>query len=573
MKRFRLYSLATFAVFAIILSGCDNVKKMKEFADQVETKLSPNPLEVHADKVSGTIEGTFPAKYFNKKATLEITPVLMYEGGELALPVKVLQGESVTENNQVIPFEAGGKFAHNFTFDYTDAMMKSELELRFVIIHKDKKIPIDLPRKVGIGIISTYKLVELNPKPIMLKENNYIKVISSKEEAQFNFVVNRSDIRKTELTRDDIKTLENFIVNTKKEEKLKLKDIKVSAYASPEGRLAVNEKLSVDRGKNAEKWLADLFKKSKIDGKPADFVSINTTSEDWEGFQKLVKESNIQDKELVLRVLSMYSDPEVREKEIRNMSKVFIVLQEKILPELRRSRMVANVDKVGYSDQEFLKMVQENKMDNLKVEELFYAASICTDDNSKIKVYNKAAELYNDVRAHNNIAYYNILSNNIAEAKVALTKAAAVDANNAAVKNNQGCVAMLEGNIEEALRLFTSGANAGPDAKYNLGIISILKSQYFAAVEYLAGSDSFNQGLAMLLTNKNDAAKNTFQKVNSAKASYGLAIVGARTNDETMVVTNLRNAFSKDASLKARAKKDVEFRNYFQNDAFNAIVQ
>jgi hypothetical protein len=571
MKRIKISFLALTALAALILSSCGGVDKMKQLPEGFVLKVTPNPLEVHGNMVKGTIEGTIPAKYFNKKAKVEVTPVLVYEGGELVLPIKILQGEDVQENNQVIPFEAGGSFKHDIEFEYKDAMIKSDLELRLVIFYKDKKIPFDAPQKIGVGVIATPKLVDFSPKPSMLKDN-FVRVTSKESTAQINYVIQRSDVRKSELTKEEIATLEKFIAETAQATDKELKTVKISSYASPDGPEAMNDKLSKERGKAAEKWLGDIFKKAKLTGKPGDFVKAETTSEDWDGFQKLVQASDIQDKELILRVLSMYSDPIVREKEIKNMSKVFKVLAEKVLPELRRSKMIAKVDNVGYSDEQFKEMVENNNMDNLKVEEILYAATLFTDHDTKLKVYQKAAALHNDVRAHNNVAYIAILKGDVSTAKAAVEAASAVDATNPAVKNNKACVALMEGKYAEAESLFLGATNAGPEVKASLGAFAIAKGQYPAAVEYLAGTDSFNQGLAMLLTNKNDAAKNTFQKVDSAKSFYGLAIVGARIQDENMILNNLRTAIGKDASLKARAKVDLEFRNYFQNDAFKAIV-
>ena len=484
----------------------------------------------------------------------------------------MLQGESVEDNNQAISYDAGGSFKHEVEFDYIDAMMKSDLELRFVIIYKDERIPFDVPYKAGVGVIATSKLVDLTPKPIMLKDN-FQRVVSENEEAQINFVIQRSDVRRAELTKEEVKSLEDFIANAAAEEKVELKGVNVSAYASPDGPESLNEKLSKDRGTNTEKWLGGVFKKAKVEGKPADYVNVQTIGEDWDGFQKLVQASDIQDKELILRVLSMTSDPQVREKEIKNLSKVYMVLAEKILPELRRSKMTVNVEKIGYSDEELMEMIESKNIDGLNVEEMLYAASICQDIDTKLSVYKKAAEVHNDFRAHNNIAFINLKNGKVAEAKTALEAASALDANNPVVKNNLGCVAMHEGNIEEAQNLFLGATNAGPDVKYNLGIVAIINNKYPAAVEYLAGTDSFNQGLAMLLTNKNDAAKNTFAKVDEAKAYYGIAIVGARIGDEAMILDNLRTAVAKDASLKKHAMKDLEFRNYLQNEAFTAILQ
>ncbi|MDD2279311.1 MAG: hypothetical protein PHD06_02125 [Bacteroidales bacterium] len=572
MRKIKFNVLALFALAAMILSSCGGVDKMKEFAEGTNFKVTPNPLEVHGNIVKGEINGTFPAKYFNKKAILEITPVVVYDGGELPLAVKMLQGESVEDNHQAIPYEAGGSFKHEVEFEYIDAMMKSDLELRFVIIYKDKRIPFDVPFKAGVGVIATSKLVDLNPRAIMLKDD-FQKVVSKNEEAQINFAIQRSDIRKTELTKEEVKALEGFIATVAAEGKMELKGVNVSAYASPDGPEALNEKLSKERGTSTEKWLGGVFKNAKMEGKPADYVKVQTTSEDWDGFQKMVQASDIQDKELILRVLSMYSDPQVREKEIKNLSKVYMVLAEKILPELRRSKMTVNVDKLGYSDEELMELIKNNDLDGLNVEEMLYAASICQDIDNKLSIYTKAAETHKDFRAYNNIAFINLKNGKVAEAKTALEAASAIDANNAVVKNNLGCVAMHEGNLEEAEKLFLSATNAGVDVKYNLGIIAIINNKYPAAVEYLAGTDSFNQGLAMLLTNKNDAAKNTFVKVDEAKAFYGLAIVGARIGDEAMILDNLRTAVGKDASLKKRAVKDLEFRNYLQNEAFSAILQ
>jgi len=558
---------AIIALAALVLGGCGGVEKMKEVPAGFTLKVTPNPMEVHGNKVKATIEGTIPAKYFNKKAIVEITPVIVYKGGELALPVKTLQGEDVQANNQVINYEAGGSWKHDVEFDYKDEMFSCTLECRFVITYKDKKVPFDAPQKVGIGTLATYKLVDIDPKPIMLSDK-FVRVNPEQKEAQINFVIQKSDIRKSELTKDELKVLNDFLVAASQAKNKEVKEIKVSAYASPDGPEKLNEKLSQDRGKNTDKYLADVFKKAKV--KNAKAATVETTSEDWDGFQKAVQASDVEDKELIIRVLSMYSDPEVREKEIKNLSKVYKVLAEKILPQLRRSKMIAKVDVIGFSDDTLKYMVENNTYDNLNVEEMLYAATLITDVNKKIEVYMKAGEKFNCPRGYNNAAYFQIQNKNIAAAKAALDKIPA-DQKIPAVANNRGCIALIEGKIDEAEKLFTEAANAGNEVKYNLGIIAILKNQYPAAAEYLSGTDSFNQGLALLLNAKVDAAKNTFAKVETAKGYYGRAIVGARLQEEATVLNNLRTAIGKDASLKDRAKEDVEFRNYFQNEAFKAI--
>ena len=571
MKRIRFQHLAFIAVVALILSGCGGVEKMKQLPVGSIFKVTPNPLEVHGNKVKATIEGTVPAKYFNKKAIVDVTPVLVYQGGELALTAKTLQGQDVQANNQVISYDAGGSFKIDIEFDYKDEMFKSDLELRFVISYKDKKIPFDAPVKIGVGVLATYKLVDIDPKPTMMKGNNFVRVVPDKKDGQINYVISKSDVRKTELTKDDVKLLQDFIAQSVVDKKKEFKGVSVSAYASPDGPEVDNAKLSTERGKSAEKWLADIFKKAKVDTKDKNFVTVQTTAEDWDGFQTIIGASDVQDKELILRVLSMYSDPAVREKEIKNLSKVYLVLAEKILPQLRRSKMTANVNLVGYSDEELVNKLNTNTYDSLTLEETMYAVGLIADADKKIEVYNKVAVKFNDVRAYNNIAYLYLLKKDVANAKLALDKVVA--STEPSVINNRGCVALIEGDTDGAEKLFASATNAGPDVKYNLGIIAIIKNQYPAAVEYLGGSDSFNQGLSLLLTGKNDAAKNTFTKVETAKGFYGLAIVGARITDEAMVLTNLRTALGKDAALKVRAKNDLEFLKYFQNDAFKAIVE
>ncbi len=558
---------AIIALAAVILSACGGVEKMKELPAGFTLKVTPNPMEVHGNKVKATIEGTIPAKYFNKKATVEITPVIVYNGGELTLPVKVLQGEDVQANNQVINYEAGGSWKHDVEFDYKDEMFRCDIELRFVILYKDKKVPFEAPQKIGIGTLATYKLVDIDPKPIMLKDK-FVRVTPEQKEAQINFVIQKSDIRKSELTKEELKVLNDFLLAASQAKNKEVKEIKVSAYASPDGPEKLNEKLSQERGKNTDKYLADVFKKAKI--KDAKAATVETTTEDWDGFQKAVQTSDVEDKELIIRVLSMYSDPEVREKEIKNLSKVYKVLAEKILPELRRSKMIASVDNIGLSDDTLKYMVENNAYDSLNVEEMLYAATLVSDVNKKIEVYMKAGEKFNCPRGYNNAAYLHLMNKDVAAAKAALDKIPA-DQKIPAVTNNRGCVALMEGNYDEAEKLFTEAADAGNEVKYNLGIIAILKNQYPAAAEYFAGTDSFNQGLALLLNGKVDAAKNTFAKVETAKGYYGRAIVGARMSEEATVLDNLRTAIGKDANLKARAKDDVEFRNFFQNEAFKAI--
>lgn len=553
-------------IAALVVGACGDLEKMKELPEGFTLKCTPNPVEVHANKVKATIEGTIPAKYFAKQAIVNIAPFVVYEGGELALPVKTLQGEDVQANNQVISFDAGGSFKHEVEYDYIDAMLSCRLEARLSITYKDKTENVQAPQFLAVGTVATYKLVETDPKPSFMQDN-FVRVTSDQKEARIQFVVRKADIRKSELTKDDIKALNDFLVDAAKAQNKEIKELSISSYASPEGPIDFNTKLSADRGKNTDNYLDGIFKKAKVSNSVE--VKVDSRNEDWEGFQTAVQASDIEDKDLVLRVLSMYSDPDVREKEIKNLSKVYKVLEQKILPDLRRSVMTAKIDLMGFSDDTLKYMVENNAYENLNEEEMLHAASLVEGDK-QLEVYNKAAEKFNSLRAYNNIAFHKINAKDADGAAAALEKIAADD-KTPAVVNNRGCVAMLKGDMETAQTLFNEAANAGPEVKYNLGILAILNNQYPAALEYFAGTDSFNQGLAALLNGKVDAAKNTFAQVETAKGYYGRAIVGARLQEEATLFENLRKAFDKDASLKDRAKKDAEFYKFLENEAFKVL--
>lgn len=568
MKRIRLSLLAFAVASAALLVGCDNPEKMKDLPQEALPKMDPNPLVLVGKTVEGNISGTFPAKYFNKKAKVELIPVLKYEGGELVLPSKIYQGEDIAENNAVISFDLGGPYANDFSFEYKDEMMRSDMELRMNLYVKDKKIPFDGAWKVGTGIITTQLLADLTSEPTMLP-HNFQRDRTEETSARINFAIQSSDIRAGELSREDVKTLQDAIAGLSKNQKETLKGISIKAYASPDGPVDLNDNLSKGRGKTTQNWLEGLLKKGSVTGS----VRVEEESTDWEGFKQMVEASDIEDKDMILRVLSMYSDPEVRNREMHNLGKVFTVLAEEVLPKLRRSQMTASVEIKGRTDDEIRAMVDEGKIGELALNEALFAVTLYPEADKKAELYNEIAKKHNDVRVYNNLACIYLNEGNVADAKAALTKAAAIDATNPSVLNNQGVIAMREGNPEEAEKLFVRATDAGPVVKTNLGACAILKGLYPAAVEYLAGTGSFNQGLALLLTDKNDAAKNVFNDLKTAKAYYCLAILGARTGDEKMVLDNLREAFSMDSNLKNRAKKDAEFIKFAANEVYMGLLQ
>lgn len=555
-------------VGAAMLMGCDNPEKMKDVPQDAFPRMDPNPMVLQGKTVTGKITGKFPPKYFNKNAKLELIPVLVYGGTEQALPSRTYQGEKVTENNPVINYENGGSFSIDYSFPYKEEMMQSEMELRYVLLYKDKQVPFDAPIKLGPGINVTQLLADYEAEPVLLG-HKYTGDKLSTQQAQINFAMQRSDVRSGELTKDDVKALQAAIKGLNDNQKAELKGIDVYAYASPDGPVDLNDKLSRDRGAVAEKWVGATLKKSKVN---ADLVSVKERATDWEGFRDMVQNSEMEDKDMILRVLEMYADPDTRNREMHNLGKVFHVLAEEILPKLRRARMVANITVKGYTDQEFMDMVNNDRAGELELEEGLYAATLVTDFQKKAEVYKSLCDRYpQDVRPFNNLAYVYLKQNRFTEAKEQLDKATAIESENPFVLNNLGVYEMGRNNEVEAEKYFTRATAAGDVVKGNLGVCEIMKGNYNKARDFMVGMTSFNAGLARLLSGELDAAKNTFSEVKSAKAYYGLAIIGARNSDETMIVNNLKEAFNMDGSLKDRAKKDVEFAKFLQSAAVAAL--
>lgn len=570
----RINYLVSFLFAALILSSCGGLDKMKEEASNLQYNVTPKVLEMHANKVEYEITGDIPAEWFNKKAIVEFTPVYKYDGGEEVLESKTYQGESVEANNKVIAFETGGAIEFSGEFEYTEAMRRGELEMRAVATIKDDDL--ELPAfKLADGIISTPLLVMVDPMPIAASDK-FERVVTETQKADIHYVIQRSNIRKSELTAEDVKELEKFVKEANKKANKDFKNIEISAYASPDGPEKLNERLSVERKKSADNYLAKVIDKAKVKDKDAKALyNMKSTAEDWEGFKKLVEESTLEDKELILRVLSMYSDPVVREKEIKNMSATFETLADDILPKLRRSEIFVNIDKIGFSDEEILDLAVNNP-DTLNVEELLYAAKLTEDLEGKADIYKTATEKFEGCqRAHNNLGYVYILMDNLTDAKASLEKANEIKEGNAIVNNNLGVVALKEGDKESAEKYFLDATDAGNSVDYNLGIIKIMDGEYEAAVNYFQNHKTFNTALAMLLAGKNDSAAKTIDVVEDEDPmnDYLKAVISARIGDEGMTMNSLRTAVEKDPELKAFAKDDLEFRSYFENETFKSIVE
>jgi len=553
MKR-KLAFAATLALVLAIVS-CSSPLNMKKAAKDVAITCTPQPLEIKGNVIQAEWTATFPEKYFNKKAGLQLLPVLVYQGGEKEGPVKRLQGEKVYDNYEPIK-NAGGKTSQSLKFDYVPGMEKCHLELRAKLLYKNKEYDFDEPYLLANGAISAAMLVD-NTGVVELLKDNYKKYTYDQKAAEIKYEYNKSNVRKTELTKDEIKELKAFVDNAIADgNKMQYEGMEISSYASPEGTLSRNEVLSAERGQTANTAFDNLY--SKKETKPEGPVAVKNTAEDWEGFQQLVSQSTIDDKNLILRVLSMYQDPMIREKEIRSMSKVFTVLEEKILPELRRSILTAKIKVNNFSDEELLALVGTQSINNLDVEALLYAATLFKDDDydAKAQIYKKAVEKYEDDRAINNYGAMLLKQGKVDEAKTVLEKASKKSGE---LLNNLGLAQLRSGNISDAAKSF-SQANT-PAAKQNLAAISIINGDYKTAASSLDGTSSFNEALVKYINGNSAGAKSALEKVNdtTGKAAYLKAVIAAKDGDTSNVTKYLSEAFAKDATLKAKAQSDIAF--------------
>ena len=571
MKKIRSYFILILA--ASFLSGCAGLNKMKKEAGDINYEVTPKVLEAHGGLVNVTIKGTFPEKYFNKKATLALTPVLTYAGGETAFDkVQVLQGEKVMANNKVISY-SGGDFTYTSAIPYTDAMKRSELVLRTNASMGNKSLDFD-PLKLADGVIATSTLVEKDAKGSIMPDQ-YVRIVPETKVADINYVINQAVVRSSELKRDDVVALKDYIVAADADPNKEIKSAVTSSYASPDGKFDQNEKLSGRRGVSADKVLKNEFKKIEV-AKEDGFFSTITTAEDWEGFKTEVENSSIPDKDLILRVLSMYSDPDVREREIRNMSAAFEVLKTDILPKLRRSKLIVNVDNIGRTDEQILAQMRSDPK-VLSLEEMLHAGALTSDLNEKLAFYKSTADAHPKcVRAHNNVAVTYLYLGKPDDAIAALDKAKAI-ANNDVVKSNTAFAYILKGDIAKAEELFNSMTATTPESRYGLGIVAITKGEYDKAVNSFGNEASNNLALAQILKGDVNRAKTTLESLTgeakTALTSYLKAIVGSRLDDKAYTLNALKEAASLSPELRAAMKNDIEFAKYFSDSSFAGLFQ
>ena len=550
----KLY-LPLVALLVLAFSSCSKMGELS--ADYFTT--NPEVLEAVGGKVPVTITGKFPEKYFKKNAIVEVTPVLRWDGGEAKGQPATFQGEKVQGNDQTISYKTGGTYTMKASFDYVPEMAKSELYLDFKIKKGKKEYTIPSV-KIADGVIATSELPTVNSANAALAPDAFQRIIKQAKEAQIMFLIQQANLRANELKSESLKDFNKQVVTVAGDTKnYKLNNIEVSAYASPDGGVKLNTTLAENRQNNTEKYLNKELKKGKIETT----VDTKYTAQDWDGFQELVSKSNIQDKDLILRVLSMYNDPEQRETEIKNISSVYKTLADEILPQLRRARLTANYDIIGRSDDEINEAFNTDAK-VLSVEELLYAATLTNDNARKEAIFTKTTQLYpNDFRAYNNLGELAFAAGDAAKAESYFKQAASKNANAPEVNANLGLCELVKGNVAAAESYLgkATGANAANEA---LGNLYIKQGQYDRAVNAFGDAKTNSAAQAQILAKDYNKAKATLSAIKNpdAMTDYLMAIVGARTNNASLVSSSIKSAIAKDASMAQRAANDREFAKF-----------
>lgn len=560
----------------VVFTSCDGLKKMLKKQKDIKYTVTPNPIEMHGDSVVLSASGKFSEKLFQKKVTLTVTPVIKYAGGEKALKPIVLVGEKATTSGQKISY-TGGSF--NYTsekFAFDPAMRNAKIEIRATGQFKSKTKDFD-PVPLADGTMATSLLVRNDEKTIMAKDA-FVKVVPANQNTHIYYQLNQSTVRPTEMKTEEMKAINDFIAKNLSNPFYEFKGISVSAYASPDGETDKNENLAKDRAKSGSEAMMAEFKKNKDKevsfGKTKEQFVVGTTREDWEGFKSLMEQSTMADKDLILRVLGMYSDADQRRKEIKNLSKTYVELADKILPKLRRSEITVNVDKKSRNDDQ-IKALATTTPDSLSLEELLYIGNLITDINTKAQVYRAAEKQYgNDWRTSNNLGCVLLMQNKISEAGEAFKRAEKVANGQPAVFNNLGAIEAKNGNRTAAMELYNKAGNS-PETNYNKGIIEIRNGKYNDAVSNFGNFNGHNKALAQLMSGSAAAVKETIDASNEKEMAYSYylkAVSMARQGNSAETVSNLKTAIEKDGSLKTYAKDDAEFIKMRDKTEFTSLV-
>ena len=542
---------------AALISGC-GLDKMANKYETVSFTTTPPTLQAHGGKVALSLDATFAEKYFAKKATVDFTPVLVYNGGETAFKTITIQGEEATGGEATIFNATGGSFKYNDAISYSDEMMSSTLELRAVAKQKDKEKVLG-PVNIANGVIATSTRVQ-DTEDLANNNHGYEHETILEETATIYFLVNQSNIRTTEKSDDDIKALKTFAKNG-----YKTHSIEIISYASPEGSVNMNDNVSDNRMKSTLNYTKRLLRSLKVEGaKNSDLYTETSVGEDWEGFESIVQGSNIKDKRRINKIVNSIADVEVREQQIRDLAEIYDALEDDVLPQLRKATIIIRSYQPKRTDEE-IATLSTTTPEELDVKELLFSATLTSDEITQTTIYNKAVELHNDWRGYNNIACMYLAKGNFSEAITYLEKAEELGGGTSDVLTNKGIIAARKGQLSKAQKLF----NDANTTENNQAVLDVRQGEYTKAARFYKNRKTFNATLAQLLNGKNSAKCNE----NTAACNYLNAIANARSGNNDAAISSLTNAINTDVSYKSEAFKDLEFVNLRTNETFIAITK
>ena len=557
----RITSIAMMLTAMVVLfSSCNCYKKMLKNIDEVETTCSPEVLTLKGADVTADISVKFPAKYFNKKAIIKVTPVLVYEGGEILGTPKFLQGDKIKDNYTVISNKKGGSYTQTVSFPYNSNIKLATLELRVESkCKKGKKSREFLPMAaiaIASGVSATQNLANV-AEGLVIIQDNFKRVTTISKEADIMYLINSAKVRNAQLTSDQVKMFEDFVTENSNKDRVELGGVYAKGYASPDGPVKFNDKLAKSRSEAGEKAVRKQLK--SVEDVKYDMAAYG---EDWDGFQKLVAASDIEDKDVILQVLAMYSSPAERDQQIQNMAQVFDVLKKEILPQLRRTKLVASADVTGFTDQE-LKDALVNNLNDLKLEELLFAATLVTDKNIQVKAYQMAATKFNDERAYNNLGVVLAQQGKVADAKKAIEKAASIKSC-ANIANNLGVIALMQGDMVAAKGYLASANSTGT------ALLALKEGNYTKAVK--GPISNYNLAVAQVCNGNLSAAKSALVGAGQCPCvDYLKAVICMKEGDSKNAIANLNVAVSKDKAYKAKAENNVDFAKLFGTKEFLAL--
>ena len=552
--------ILTTLLAAALLAGCSLPKMIKTIED-VKLEVNPSPVVLQGDEVSIDITGNFPPKYFAKKVTVEATPVLVWDGGEAAFETVKFQGVDAAGNGTVVSWENGKSISYMAKVPYEAAMKdNARLELRMSGAQGDKTG--DFPAvELSLGVMATQDLVQPDEQ-FVIAPDNFQRVMTYVQDLTFNYNYQSSAVKRAEYNDEDWKAAKDLMALAASADSVNVVGVATSSYASPEGEINLNEDLAMKRANSANKAVSRELARKKIDLDEAALRAM-PKGEDWEGFKKAMRASEIADKDLILRVLEMYSDKNKREEEIKNIAKTYSDIEERILPDLRRSQVSITYTVSGYTDEELVDM-SKNNADMLTVEELLFAATLFDDLNDQLEVYQNTTRVHaDDFRGHNNVGVTLMAMGRMKQAGDAFGAAQTLNSGNGTVQNNVGALARQNGDMDAAETAYGK-ASGSPELSYNKGVLAIAQGNYGRAISSMGNNTSLNLALAKILNDDANGARTTLENSgdDSAMASYLLAICAARLKDNAGVKKNIDAALAKDPTLRARAQNDLEFRNH-----------